>query len=291
VHRWTHIDGTTIRRWEWRAPEGEPDRQPHDDDEADELDAVSHNRGRLPVVRLQLPPALHAMGLLRDGARNLTRTQNALDHGLYIGAHPLLVVLTKALQAGKPLVGAGAYMQLEPGDDVRYVEPSGATFKLQADREQVIRDSLFRTMHQMAAGVDAKAAATAKSGVSKALDWQALEIVLTALSAHVKGMIGRALALHPRLGGDEAPQIGGLGGWEKLSIEEFLTLATGEPDLFRMSERATKLRASKVAERLFADQPEALEEIRREIEAADHQSAPPVPAGLSGLFEDPSPGE
>lgn len=286
--RWTSIDAELIRRWEWTPPDDHPEKEPSEEDEAQEQPAIAHGFGELPLVELRLPPGLHAMGKLHHPAIAHMRARNDLSWALHRGAHPLLVI-QEPYDSGRPVLGSGAYLRVDPLGSVSYAEPSGASFQLLADDVVQLREELYRVVHQMAIGADSSATRSKMSGESKKTDWQAMEIVLASLAEIVKPALAATLRLVDLARGTKSPvtpTIGGLEGWQEEDLETWLAAATQALDAAQLSPTFRKEVAKRQARRVLTDaSPETLAKVDGEIDAADttqpspHLPPPPAPPG------------
>lgn len=272
---WTLIDGSVIRRWRWYGEPGKLDQEPKDRDEVPQLDEVRHGLGTIPVVKLALTESMHIMGKMRDPALALTRGQNDLDWALHRGAHPLLYIISKFGDSDEPIFGPGVYMKLmrdkDGTDSMGYAEPSGALYKVLADRVMVLREALYRIVHEMALSADGNATRAQLSGESKDADWRATETVLTAFAIIMRPFIKRILTLVSSVR-DTTPQVPvvmGLAGWHSQEVLPFITALSLAGEVAAVSQtwhrEAAKAEARVLLPELRAD---ALEKIDAEIDAA-----------------------
>lgn len=229
VYRWTVIDATTIRRWEWTATEGRP--SPQEQDEPVEVPPLVHGwtvdgRPAIPVVRLRLPHGLHVLGKIEDVVVDLTRADNDLGWALHRGAHEMMVLQLANPSMG-PTLGAGYYMQIGQDDKVSYASPSGTVYDALTQRITDRREQVYRAVQQMAQSVSGESTPARASGASKALDWQALSIMLDAYAELVKVALRRILALvvRPLTGRTDGLTVEGLDGWSQDDLTEILTNA------------------------------------------------------------------
>lgn len=288
IWRWRYIDAKEIRTWEWKATPDKP--EPTDDDDAEELELVQHQVGRLPVVRLELSDDLWAMHRLEDSAVAAMRARNEHSWALHQAANELLTITSKWGDE-EPDLGHGHYMKLardgDGADAAGYVAPSGIAFEYLAQDVQETRDQVFRTLQQMALAVDAEGAKKAESAAAKHADWRAAEVLLTALRRQVLDSMAEALAVLAQARGDQQsqPQVSGLDGWQSEDIETFLTAAAMAIDAREMSPTFRRAVAKREAERILADEvsPETLETIRREIDGADADLRVPPPPRRGAL--------
>lgn len=287
VWRWTAIDDTNIRRWEWRPREGRPVPEP--EDEADELPIIPHKCGRLPIIPLTLPWALYAMARLADPAIELLRARGDLSWALYRSANPLLVITT-ASQGEVPRLGAGYSLTLYrnppgtgPGEDkAEWIAPPGTSYEVLAQEIERRKEDLYRVLQQMALAISNDSSRVRASGESKKADWNAADVLLSAYAEALRGPMLDALRLVVRLrsgpAAAEAVQTAGLSGWQQLTLDELLAGAAQATDANRMSPTFRKAIAKRQAEALLPDAGEALlKTIRDEIDQAPVPPADPSP--------------
>lgn len=297
VWRWTLIDGSQIRRWEWRGEElGE---EPKDEDDATELDVVEHNFGELPVVRLEMPKGLWLGEKIYDPAVSAFQGRCDLDWGLYRGAHALLTITGRWEAKASPTVGPGYWLQLtrdkDGSDEAKYVEPSGATLKLLIEDLRERRQELYRVTQQMALAADAQSQHIAQSGESKKRDYQATEVVLAAYADVVLAAMNAAadLVAIARDIKPETVKVSGLDGWQSLSLDEFLNASALASEAKRLSPAFVKVLARRQVERILGRDLTAdeLEIIQREIDESDPNALPGFGPGIGLPDDDPDDGE
>ena len=292
VWRWTYISETTIQRWEWTEQQGRP--APTDSDEAQETILVQHQIGRLPVVRLQLPPGLWTMGKLEDPVTTATRARNELTWALHQAANELLVV-TSAWGDEQVNIGHGHFLRLgrdkDGTDTASYTAPSGVAFQyLEADVKNT-REEVFRSVQQMALSADGGDAKARLSGESKAEDWRALDIILSSFRDLVLGAMGECIDViaSARKEDSTGVSVSGLDGWQTEDLGVFLEAAALAVDAHQLSPTFRKLLAKREAQRLLQDEVSAedLQAVLDEIDAAedDPAPAPPIKRGPSGLTD------
>jgi hypothetical protein len=286
--RWTWIDAARLQRWSWT----ETDKQdaPTPDDDAREDFAIEHGLGRIPVVRLQLPEGLHAMGKLRDPAVRLLRGRCDLDWALHKAAHALLAIKSE-WDDGDPVLGPGYFYKLGPQDEIAYAEPSGRSFTALGEDLVKRREDLYRVVDQMALSVTSDAARSQMSGASKAEDWRPAEIVLGAYARLMKRVMAATLELiaSVRDVALEELSIAGLDGWQSEDLLTFLDGAEKASDARALSPTFARLVAKRQAERLLQDEvsPEELDVVRAEIDAAEiADPGAPDPGAGEGAAQD-----
>jgi hypothetical protein len=299
VWRWTHIDATHIRRFEWR-PTMEKSA-PNDEDEVKELPSIAHGVGRIPVIRLQLPGALWGMSRLEDAAVASCRSRNELSWALHQAANELLCVTSKWGDE-KIALGHGHYLRLsrdEHGEDhAAFVAPSGVAFQFLQQDVQDTREEVYRVLQQMAQAADSDANRARMSGASKSQDWKAHEILLSAFADIVKGAMREAVELLMGIRGETASDltISGLDGWQSEDLLTFLEAAGLATEARALSPTFRKAVAKRQALRLLQDEVSSKElaAIEKEIEESDPESLDPLsgygaPRKPTGDSEDDAP--
>lgn len=297
VYRWTAITRETVTTWEWVSQEDK--LVPGSDEDVQQLSQVQHGvkdpagRPALPVVPIELPPGLWTMGKLRGPALKLTRAENDLDWALHQAANELLVIKTRAT-AGEVKTGHGAYLILGVDDDASFVGPSGVAFEHLDKRVTSTREDLYRVVHQMALAADQGAAEASRSGESKSMDWQAMEIILAAFQALVIEAMQRCLRLIAASRGEptvaKAATVGGLEGWKTEDLTAWLESVLLAGDASKLSPTYRKEVAKHEVRRLLEGKVDekTMQAIEKEIDAADATDSffagvtPPPPADRSG---------
>lgn len=276
---WTYINGEVIRRWVWTAPDTRT-HEPKDWEEIPEVPPIVHGFGEIPVVEMRLKDSMFIMGKLRDPAVALLRSQNDLDWALYRAAHALLWIRSK-WDPEQPLLAPGAYYQLSRDsngrgiDEMGYAEPSGNSFEHQAGRITQQRHGMFRVVHQMAQSYDPNTGSRAQlSGESKAQDWRATEIVMSAYASALRPFIARILRLVSRVkngtDGAQTPLVKGMAGWHQEDLLPFLTASSLATEALMLSETFHRVVAKEQVRRVLPHLPEeVIMVIEDEIDKAE----------------------
>jgi hypothetical protein len=183
-----------------------------------------------PVVVMTIPEGSHALRILADTAVALIRARASLTWALTQAAYPLLIIRSD-IPMDSPRVGAGWYLQVGTSDDVKFIEPPGSS--LAALREDVIsrRDDMYRAVSALFLSGHSDSL-QAQSGVSKSMDWRALEVSLgvyhSCLMRAMTSMLGYVAAMMS----SPAPGITGGDGWH---VEDIHTLMSVYPFLRDLS--------------------------------------------------------
>lgn len=287
---WTYIDGEVIRQWQWTA-DSPRDHEPVKGTVVSAILDIAHGFGEIPVAEIRLDDSMFIMGKLKDPAIALTRSQNDLDWSLYRAAHALLWIRSK-WEPDTPLLAPGAFYKLgrdrEGADEMGYAEPSGVSFEHQAQRVTQQRHGMYRVVHQMAQSYDPNSGSRAQlSGESKAQDWRAAEIVMSAYADALRPFVTRVLRLVSRVKDGakkmQTPRVGGLEGWHQEDLLPFLTATSLATEALMLSETFHRAVAKEQVRRVL---PYMSEDTAQKIEAEIDKA----PIDLS-LFQPPPPGD
>ena len=283
VIRWTLIDATQIQRWEFECKKEKPHPEPDDEIPVAAGYPITHNMGRFPVVRAQLPPGMHALRKLADPATALLRTEHDHDWALRVGAHPLLTVTTSEGATGKPIVATGAYLALQRdasgADEAAYCEPSGGSYAARLEWIDHQLDALHRVVQQMATAMSSDASSTGgRSAAAKIADWKSMEVMLTAYADIMRTAMEQVLDIvaGPAMFDLDRKtlSVGGMAGWAEADIADVVaTFAAAFPEI--KSPTFRKLAAKGMARRLLPDADAVvMATIEKELDDADYDDVP-----------------
>ena len=124
--------------------------------------------GRVPVVDLEVPEILWLGARVYLQALDHLNTENALKWGLFLGNLAMPVIKTEGEYT--PTVHEAGAIQLRPGDEYGFAEPSGKTFEISQRRLDTLREDMYRSMYLQAQGRSSEATPAAQSGISKEQD-------------------------------------------------------------------------------------------------------------------------
>lgn len=279
--RWTVIDRTQILRYVYTPALGRESHEPIDTDQATLESAFDHKAGFCPVVMLELPVGLWVMRQVYDRAVGLTRASNDLSWALHQAANELLTITQRASSTTSNVtLGHGHYLLLHRDDigtdAAEYIAPSGVAFDALHKNEKERREGLYRSLQAMASAGGTDSSRVSQSGESKALDWQAMDIVLSAYSALVKTCVKTTLefvlrirALNDKAGQEavDAMSVDGLESWATEDLMVFLEACALATEAKRASPAFVQEVALAQARRLLSGQitPERMGEIEAQI--------------------------
>jgi hypothetical protein len=270
--RWTYVDGSRVRQWEWTPQGGQS--TPDDNDDAVETLAIEHNAGRLPVVPLVLPKPLWLMHRVEDAAVAAMRARNEHSWALHQAANELLVLKRDWDDGKAPELGHGHYLKLDaPDDEASYVSPTGIAFEYLEHDVEHTREDLYRVLQAMALSADSDSQKARLSGESKDQDWKATQILLAAYHDHVTSAMtetAKAIMSIRHDGDSNEVAVSGLDGWQTDDVEAFLAQCALANDARALSPTFRRVAARIQAARVLQDEATAEEKeaIRKEIETA-----------------------
>jgi hypothetical protein len=266
-----------VETWQWLTPSAvetfqlsyPKDKPPESTTEVPSLGSVPHTFGAVPLVCLDLPPALWVANRLRSPQLAHFRKLNAQSWSLSCTAYAMPVAKVRDPAAfAEAAQGAGYGIVIGTEEDWSWEAPPNGHFAALDTEIKAEKDELFRIANQMALGVENNAAAIGRSAESKASDAESTRVVLTAFSRKVKETIEFTLELISRARGEKLKwSVEGLDDFAALDLTAFLeqlTLAKGAGGIpSRTFEIQSKTR---LAEALLPDLDEEVKAtIRQEI--------------------------
>jgi hypothetical protein len=220
---WDYLTPETIETYSITYPK---DKRPKPDDEIPRVGAPVANRFRaVPLVCLDLPPALWIASRLQSPQLALFRKVSALAWSLSATAYAMPVVMVES-PTDYAQQTAGPGYEIVIGKDEKYAWEAPPTGHFDAlDREvKASKDEIFRIAHQMAMGVDNNAAAVGRTAESKASDIEITRVVLTAFSRAVKETMERTLDMVTIARGEDMEwSVEGLDDFASFDIGAYLT--------------------------------------------------------------------
>ena len=213
--------------WEYLTPEEvatysityESDKKPEKEQEIPRVGApVPHDFGRVPLICLELPPALRVGNRLRSPQLAHFRKTNALAWSLAATCYATREFFVGDVDAyQKQVSGPGYELVFHKDDRAEWSAPPAEHFAALDTEIKAEKDEIFRIAHQMALGVENNAAAVGRSAESKASDLESTRVVLVAFSRIVRETIEYTLDLISRARGEEFT-------WSVEGLDDFAAL-------------------------------------------------------------------
>lgn len=254
---------------------------PPDDTEVPETARGKHSFGRVPLVRLEVPDGMWAMGKILPIAIAHMNLRNALSWAEYKSLFPVLAAFKQGLDVTNPATedpnrdaaatyGQGYVAGFAEKDRLEYVGPDPGPFTAALADLNNLRDEMHRVLHQMALSVDNSGAALQRSGESKQVDQQSASIILRALGQVVRDHVIEVLET-VQVCRDEEPaewRPEGMEKYDEVSVDGLLAQAETVDVVSIPSAKFKQLWTYNLARRLLGENAndDELEEIREELE-------------------------
>lgn len=285
--------------WVEYAVKYDPNKPPQDGDTFPPTNEGPHSFGRVPLLRLELPPGLWAMDKLFGTARAHFQQRSAFSYAQVRGLFPMLTaflgpeaggggeVPSEAQQdparATSQKYGVGRINVFGKDDRLEYVGPDAGVYTVAADDLDVLRDEMHRVCSAMASAQDNTPSAVGRSGESKQQDKSAKELVLLDLGKYLNDHLHDMLELVSAGRGDPELEwkVTGFRTFDQVSAADAVEVATAVGALDIPSPTFKRVFLTSVARRIVAHDasPEQLEDIANEIEdnVSDEEFAPLPP--------------
>lgn len=289
----------------------DPNKPPQDSEAFAPTHSGPHSFGKVPLLRLELPPGLWAMDKLYGTARAHFQQRSAFSYAQVRGLFPLLTAFLGPEAGGGGEVPAEA--QQNPGrateqkygigrinvfgkdDRLEYVGPDAGVYTVASKDLDTLRDEMHRVCSAMASATDNSASAIGRSGESKQQDKTAKELVLLDLGKYLGDHLHDMMELVSTGRGDEGLEwkVNGFRTFDQVSAADAVDTATAVGALDIPSPTFKRVFLTSVARRIVAHDasPEQLDDIAQEIEdnVSDEEFAPLPPRPPPGM--PPVPGQ
>jgi hypothetical protein len=279
TERWMYYTPTAWQRYELVYKRTHP---PTDPTEVPMVAEGAHSFGAVPVIRMELPDGLWAMGKIESIAVAHMNKRNALSWAQYKSLFPVLTHFAGPPDVTNPItedpdrmlnqvIGQGHVTQLGDRDRLEYVGPDTAAYATAAQDLKDLRDEMHRVVHQMAMAVDNSAAALQRSGESKQVDQQSTAIILREFGKIVRE---HAIEIHDMVQAGRQDKavvwsVEGMDGYSDTTVDTLVSM--GQTLELIPIPSATFQREWKIqiARRVLGDSvnEDKLEDIRKELEA------------------------
>jgi hypothetical protein len=269
---------TIVETWQWLTRETvetysltwEAEKPPTPETNVPRIgEPAPHGFGRVPLVCLDLPPALWVASRLKSPQLAHFRKVNAQSWSLAATCYAMPVVKVQdPAEYVKQASGAGYEIVLQQDDEFTWEAPPADHFAALDTEIKAEKDEIFRIAHQMALGVENNAAAVGRSAESKASDAEATRVVLVAFSRFVKETIELVLDLISAARGEKLRwSVEGLDDFAALDIATLLENLKLLKEAGDIPSKTFQIKIkTRVAESLLRDEDEATKQtIRKEI--------------------------
>lgn len=278
TERWMYYTPTTWEQYELTYHKTRP---PTEATEVPKVKEGTHSFGRVPVVRLELPDGLWAMGKIESIAVAHLNKRNALSWAQYKALFPTLTHFAGPPDPMNPItddpdrilnqtIGQGHVTQLGDKDRLEYVGPDSAPYAIAAQDLKDLRDEMHRVVHQMAMSVDNSGAALQRSGESKQVDQESTAVILREFAKITRE---HAVELHETMqAGRKDPEVAwsveGMDGYSDSTVDTLVTMAQTLEVVSIPSATFQQEWKMQLTRKILGDSvdEEKLEDIRRELE-------------------------
>lgn len=208
-------------------------------------------KGRVPLVRIEMPAGLWAMELLASPQVANFRARNALAWSLDRTCFSSRIFYLREDFSTRPVTGPGYGLYLGIDERVEHDAPPSSAFEPVAKYVADTKDEIYRIANQLAQGVNNNAAAMGRSGESKDADNEALKALLCAFGEVVREAVSKIYKLLS-MGRKEAVEwsISGLDCFNTEDLQALVETALGEAGLDIPSPTFRRVRATHVAHAL-----------------------------------------
>ena len=142
--------------------------------------------GRVPVYCLDVPKGLWIMNKLASIQVELFNLDNALAWQEYQAHYAMPVIKLKDGKSFKQKMGEAYFIQLGTEESFEWTEPEGKMMSVGLQRREMLKDEMFRIVHQLSLSIKQTKSQTRQSGNSKQEDRYATEVVLRAFGDIVR---------------------------------------------------------------------------------------------------------
>lgn len=147
--------------------------------------------GRVPLFQLKVTEGLWLMNKAALLQLEHLNKSNALSWALTMGLFATPVVYSD--REWNQIVGESYYIQLGPEDRFGWTEPEGKVYQIAADNLVQLKDEIYRVCYLMSQASGGGASGQLQSGLSKQLDFQTTDEVLSAYGASVREFMKQVL--------------------------------------------------------------------------------------------------
>jgi hypothetical protein len=147
--------------------------------------------GRVPVFKLSVTEGLWLMNKSALLQLEHFNKSNALSWALTMGLFAMPVVYSD--REWTQIVGESYYIQLGPQDRFGWTEPEGKVYQIAADNLVQLKDEIYRVCYLLNQAGNGSLSSSSQSGLSKRLDFQTTDEVLTAYGSMVRDCMKQVL--------------------------------------------------------------------------------------------------
>src|SRR5271157_383610 len=178
-HRWYIYDKNNYTIFQY---DEDPDRAL--DPEIQDAKLIGQGKhsspGTVPIHCLEVPKGLWIMNKLASVQIELFNLDNAMAWQEYQAHYAMPVIKLKDGKSFKQRMGEAYFIQLDVEESFEWSEPEGKMMEVGLRRREMLKDEIFRVVHQLSLSIEQTKSQTRKSGNSKQEDRYSTEVVLRA---------------------------------------------------------------------------------------------------------------
>lgn len=191
-HMWYIYTQTDFQIFQY---DEDPDK--NEDEELREAELIltgSHSLpGQVPVCNIEVPKGLWIMNKLASIQVELFNLDNAMAWQEYQAHYCMPIIKLKDGKDFKQKLGEAYFIKLEVDESFEWSEPEGKMMAVGLQRREMLKDEMYRIVHQLSLSVKQTKSQTRQSGNSKQEDRYATEVVLRAFGDVVRDSMQKIL--------------------------------------------------------------------------------------------------
>lgn len=197
---WRHIQQDRVDVYSIEFEEG---NEPPDTTEVPQVATYPHRYQSVPVVCLELKPALWVVSRLASPQLGHFRLSAMQLWGMSRTCYAMPIFKRDTQEDQQPTLGAGYGIYLGIRESLEWAAPPVDCYEALASEIKSHKDEIYRIAHTMALGVENNAAAVGRSAESKQTDAQATAVVVRSYAKVVRENMERVYDLVSRARGDK----------------------------------------------------------------------------------------
>lgn len=200
VETWHHIQKDRVDVYQLSYKKSDP---PADDAEVPLVDSYEHRYKVVPVVCLDLPPALWVGERMESPQLAHYRLTNMQLWGMSRSCYAMPVFKRDSEEATPPTMGAGYGIYIGIKESLEWAAPPVDCYTALGEAIKEHKDEIYRITNTMALGVENNSAAVGRSAESKTADARSTVVVMLAFARRVRETIERLYDLIARARSDD----------------------------------------------------------------------------------------
>jgi hypothetical protein len=227
--------------------------------------------GKVPVLTLELPDGLWIINKIASVQSELFNLDNALAWQEYQAHYSMPVIKLKDNKPFNQRFGEGYYIKLGIDESFEWSEPEGKMMEVGLKRREMLKDELYRIIHQLSLSIKQTKSQTKQSGQSKQEDRHATEVILCAFGDVVREAMQKILTMISEARGEKITwDVSGFSTFDTETLTEKLAQALQVKAYVVHSETYQKELEKRIVDLTIEDaNQEIKQKIHQEIDSAD----------------------